>query len=489
MTTAVVIGAGPAGLTAAYELHRLGVDCRVLEADPTYVGGLARTVAYNGYRFDIGGHRFFTKSDEVRTLWRKFLPEGELLSRKRLSRVYYRARFFDYPLRGGEALRKLGPIEAMWCFASYCRARLQRRVVPVSFEDWVVAHFGRRLFHIFFETYTEKVWGMPCSEISADWAAQRIRALSLARAIRHALAGPRRRGAIIKTLIDQFHYPRLGPGQMWEHLANDLCHRGVRVDMGAEVVAIRHANGLAQEVVARWRGTETTFRADHVVSSMPLGAVVRALDPPAPPAILAAAGALRHRDFMTIALILNDPDVFPDNWIYVHDAGVNVARVQNFKNWSPDMVPDPSKTCLGLEYFCSQGDELWTSSDDALADLGCEELARIGLINSASVIDATVVRVPRAYPVYDHDYAKHVATIRSYLAGSVVNLQPCGRNGMHRYNNQDHAMMTGLIAARNVAGESWDQWLVNDDAEYLEQVGERGGGRLVARRLAGDVSA
>ncbi len=477
-----VVGAGPAGLTAAWELDRLGLRPTVFEAHPSLVGGLSRTERYGGYRFDIGGHRFFTKSDEIRELWHRFLPDEDFLVRQRMSRIYYRGRFFRYPLDAKDALRKLGVVEAARCGFSYLASTLRPKRNIVSFEDWVVAHFGRRLYEIFFKTYTEKVWGMPCSEISADWAAQRIKGLSLFRAVKQALFG--QRGEIVKTLIEEFEYPRLGPGMMWERVAEDLAARGVSVQLGTRVAEIHHDGG---RVVALEVETATESRrvaVDAMVSSMPIRALVEGLRPKPPSEVLDAARALRYRDFLTVVLVLDDPDVFPDNWIYIHDPSVRVGRVQNFKNWSPEMVPDQRHTALGLEYFCNEGDDLWDATDEELLERGSRELASIGLIDSDKVIDGTVIRVHKAYPVYDEEYAANVAVIRSYLDAEFDNLQLCGRNGMHKYNNQDHAMMTGLMAARNLAGQEWDQWRVNQDAEYLEEVSaDDTGGRMVPRKV------
>ena len=477
-----VVGAGPAGLTAAWELRRLGIGSIVFEAHPHLVGGLSRTERYREYRFDIGGHRFFTKSDEIRELWHRFLPEEDFLLRQRMSRIYYRGRFFRYPLDARDALQKLGLVEATRCGLSYVASALRPKRTVVSFEDWVVAHFGRRLFEIFFKTYTEKVWGMPCSEISADWAAQRIKGLSLFRAVKQAVFG--QSGEIVKTLIEEFEYPRLGPGMMWERVAEDLSGRGVAIELGARVVELHHEGGRIGSLLVEAGSESREVAVDAVVSSMPIRALVEGLRPEPPGEVLDAARALRYRDFLTVVLVLDEPDVFPDNWIYIHDPSVRVGRVQNFKNWSPEMVPDQRHTALGLEYFCNEGDELWAATDEALLERGARELATIGLVDPDTVIDGTVIRVHKAYPVYDEEYAANVAVIRGYLEDRFDNLQLCGRNGMHKYNNQDHAMMTGLMAARNLAGEKWDQWRVNQDAEYLEEVSaDDTGGRMVPRKV------
>jgi protoporphyrinogen oxidase len=467
------MGAGPAGLTAARELTKHGIPVTVLESDPTYVGGIARTVEHRGYRFDIGGHRFFSKNDEVESLWTEILGD-DLLTRARLSRIYYRGRFIDYPLRALNALSSLGLWESVRCMASYARARLRPVRSPRSFEDWVSNQFGRRLYRIFFKTYTEKVWGIPCSELSADWAAQRIKGLSLLAAVRQALLPRRRggkRGEVIKTLIDEFRYPRLGPGQMWERVAAGLEALGQPVQHGERVTEVRHRGGRVTAVAT---ASGRTFPGDEFVSSLPVRELVESLLPPPPTAVREAAARLGYRDYLTVALMVDRADLFPDNWIYVHDEGVRVGRVQNFKNWSPDMVPDPSKTCIGLEYFCFEGDGLWSAGDAELVDLATRELAALGLCRPEEVFDGVVVRQAKAYPVYDDTYLENLAVVREWLEAELPNLHLCGRNGMHKYNNQDHSMLTALLVARRIAAVSdLDPWNVNADAEYHEEVRSR----------------
>ncbi|HKB19302.1 MAG TPA: NAD(P)/FAD-dependent oxidoreductase [Candidatus Dormibacteraeota bacterium] len=487
----VVIGAGPAGLTAAYELLKQDVAVTVVEQDPVQVGGLARTAVHNGYRFDIGGHRFFSKNEEVENLWTEILGP-EMLTRGRLSRIYYRGRFFAYPIKAGNALWNLGPVEAVRCLASYARARLQPVKNPRNLEDWVRNQFGWRLFSIFFKTYTEKVWGISTKELSADWAAQRIKSLDLWVVVRTALLPGRksgRRGEIVTTLIDRFRYPRLGPGQMWERVSEISAAKGHPVLLGRSVEKITHERGAVKSVSTRTEdGVTETHRGTHFISSMPMRELVAKLDPPAPETVRGAAGALGYRDFISIALMIDRANVFPDNWIYIHDPGVRVGRIQNFKNWSPDMVPDQSKTCLGLEYFCFEGDGLWTTKDSELVALATEELGRLGICSAAEVFDGVVVRQRKAYPVYDDSYEEHVAVVRDYLAAALPNLYLAGRNGMHKYNNQDHSMMTALLVARQIAnGSELDPWKVNADAVYHEdiRVGDRDlSGRLVPERVS-----
>ena len=487
--TVAVIGAGPAGLTAAYQLTKHGVPVTILEADPTNVGGISRTVRYNGFHFDIGGHRFFSKSREIEDLWTEILPD-DMLDRPRSSRIYYNGHFFGYPLKGGEALRKLGPVEAARCVLSYLKAQAFPHANPKSFEDWVTNQFGARLFNIFFKTYTEKVWGMSCKEISADWAAQRIKGLSLKSAILNALRKPKPKtnGAVIKTLIDTFRYPRLGPGMLWEACAAKVTDRGGVIEMGRTVTGL-HFNEFNRQWVVTHTGADGETRqdvADHVISSAPMRHLVRGISPAVSDATRTAAEKLRYRDFLTVALVVKDKHQFADNWVYIHDPGVKVGRVQNFKSWSPEMVPDQSLNCYGLEYFCFEGDGLWSMPDADLIALAKTEIAKVGLADPADVLDGTVVRQPKAYPVYDDDYARHVGTIRAELDERYPNLHLVGRNGMHKYNNQDHAMMTALLCAENIlAGRAvYDLWAVNGDAEYHES-GGRGetGLRMVPTRV------
>ncbi|HTO96152.1 MAG TPA: NAD(P)/FAD-dependent oxidoreductase [Myxococcales bacterium] len=491
-----IIGAGPAGLTAAYLLAKQGVAVTVIEADPLLVGGIARTASYKGYHFDIGGHRFFSKSKEVEDLWTELLPH-DLLERPRSSRIFYRGKFFSYPLRAAEALFKLGFLESALCVLSYARARLFPVQKPKSVEDWVSNQFGRRLFGIFFKTYTEKVWGMSCKDISADWAAQRIKGLALGSAIRNALLPrrkPRDKSAVIKTLIDSFRYPRKGPGMIWEACARKVREMGGTVRMGEKVTGCSFDAGRGEWTLLHVdaSGARRETRAAHVISSAPLRELALGLTPGLGEEARSAAEKLRYRDFLTVVLILKDRQVFSDNWIYIHDPGVRVGRIQNFKSWSPEMVPDPSMACYGLEYFCFEGDGLWTAKDAELIELGKRELEQIGLARASDVVDGCVVRQPKAYPVYDDGYADKVESIRREMSARFPTLHLVGRNGMHKYNNQDHAMMTAMLCVKNIlAGEPvYDLWRVNEDAEYHE-AGDRGaeeagasGLRAVPRRLS-----
>jgi protoporphyrinogen oxidase len=467
----VVIGAGPAGLTAAYELCKAGIPSTVLEKD-TVVGGLARTASYKGYLFDIGGHRFFTKVKVVDDLWREILGEEKFLRRQRLSRIYYNKRFFAYPLQAGNALRGLGLWNSGLIVLSYLKAQVFPEKVEETFEQWVSNRFGRRLYSTFFKAYTEKVWGIPCSEIRAEWAAQRIKGLSLLTAVKNALLtqqAAHNGSSVIKTLIEAFDYPERGPGMMWEAVADIVTQRGNAVRLGAAVEKIEWKPGAVTAVRVRVDGRSERVEGTHFVNSMPIRELIQAFEPAVPPAVLAAAEDLKYRDFLTVALIVNTPELFPDNWIYVHDPDMRVGRIQNYKNWSPQMVPDASKTCLGLEYFCFEGDGLWTMADPDLVELGRQELDRLGLARAADVEDGTVVRMPKAYPVYDSTYAQSLKTVRAFLDG-LGNLQTVGRNGMHKYNNQDHSMLTAMLAAENILGAAHDIWNVNTEPDYHEEV-------------------
>jgi len=465
----VIIGAGPAGLTAAYELSKQNVPAVILEADNT-VGGISRTVNYKGYLFDIGGHRFFTKWDEVNEIWREVLGD-KFLQRRRLSRIFYRQKFFYYPLKLSNVLFGLGIVESVRIVLSYLKSQLFYCHDEQNLEQWVSNRFGKRLYEIFFRTYTEKVWGIPCTEIRAEWAAQRIRGLSLTTAISNALSP--RKTTKVKTLISGFQYPERGPGQMWETMTDLLRRRGYPVLLKHQVTRIVHDGRRVNILETRGVDGVKSFPGSHFISSMPIRDLVSALDPPAPEEVRRAADRLRYRDFLIVSLIVNSKEIMPDNWIYIHEPGVRVGRIQNFKNWSPAMVPDFSKTCLGMEYFVFENDDLWSSPDDKLIDLAKGEVEQLGLARSGEIEDGSVVRMPKAYPIYDSGWMEQVAIIRNYLEAALPNLQLVGRNGMHKYNNQDHSMMTAWCAARNIMGANYDLWAINTEAEYHEQKPEK----------------
>lgn len=454
-----IIGAGPAGLTAAYELCKQGLRPVVLEAS-CETGGISRTVEYRGYHLDIGGHRFYTKVPEIEALWHEVMGTA-FLKRPRLSRIYYDGRFFKYPLEVADALSQLGLRESAHIVLSYLKAQIFPRQPEESFEDWVINRFGARLYETFFRAYTEKVWGISCKQIRADWAAQRIKDLSVLSVVRAMLFGNRGR---VKSLIEEFHYPVLGPGLMWQRFAEEVVRAGGELRYEQPITRIEISAG---RVVAVQTASGERIPVEQLITSMPLAQLIQALEPAAPPEVLEAAASLRYRDFLIVGLILDEPAMFPDNWIYVHSEAVQVGRIQNFKNWSSAMVPDEETSCLGMEYFCNEDDELWKKGDAQLIQQAYQELEKLGLRRGARLLDGFVVRQHKAYPVYDDTYRAALEVIIPYLA-SIPNLQTIGRNGLHRYNNQDHSMLTGILAARNILGESHNLWEVNTERSYYE---------------------
>ena len=461
----VVVGAGPAGLTAAYLLAKKGVPVTVLEAEDV-VGGISQTAEYRGYRFDIGGHRFFTKIQPVQEMWDEILGD-EFITVPRLSRIYYDGRFFDYPLKPMNALRGLGPWNALMILLSYLKAHFRPNPVEENFEQWVTNRFGKRLYETFFKTYTEKVWGIPCTEIRAEWAAQRIKGLSLARAILSA-ASLNKRSTEIKTLINEFRYPRLGPGQMWELCRDRIVELGGEVLMNHRVTRLDVDGGKVTAVHAQGPDGERRIEAQHFISSMPVRNLVRSLGDALPASCLEAGEGLRYRDFVVVALMIDEQDLFPDNWIYIHTPGARVGRIQNFGNWSSALLPDAGKTCLGMEYFCFEGDGLWTMPNEDLVALATREIGELNLANPERVFDGTVVRMPKAYPIYDSQYSEHLENVREHI-DQIPNLHLVGRNGLHKYNNQDHSMLTAMMVVWNMEGASYDIWSVNTDFEYHEE--------------------
>jgi protoporphyrinogen oxidase len=481
----VVIGAGPAGLTAAYARTGRGTLTTVLEGD-SIVGGISRTAERDGWRFDIGGHRFFTKVRRVEDLWHEILPADQFLLRPRQSRIFYDGKLYDYPLRASNALKQLGILEAFRCVLSYIAARIHPPKDESNYEDWLVARFGWRLYRTFFKTYTEKLWGFPVSDMPSDWAAQRVKSLSLGNAIWNALL-PKRNQKDITSLIEEFEYPRTGPGLMWETAKDKVLARGGQVVLetkvetvcwepgrGATAVTARVTGGYgagagAPEATRTDVGATFEYPADHVISSMALASLVRTFQPAPPQHVLDAAAGLRFRDFLTVALVVPESASFPDNWIYVHSPDVKLGRIQNFASWSPFMVKD-GRTCLGLEYFVTVGDEMWTMPDDELIELGIKEIAHLGLVHSDQVEAGYVVRMPKAYPVYDKTYKANVETIVAWMAQNVPNVHPVGRNGMHKYNNQDHSMLTALLTVENILDDAGhDVWAVNVEEDYHEE--------------------
>ncbi|MHB1518604.1 MAG: NAD(P)/FAD-dependent oxidoreductase [Acidimicrobiales bacterium] len=482
----LVIGGGPAGLTAARELAEGGDPVIVVEQDEV-VGGISRTVLRDGWRFDIGGHRFFTKVAPVEEFWNKVLPEEDFLLRPRMSRIYYEGKFYDYPIKLGNALANLGAAEAFRCGLSFLWVRVRPPRDTTTLQGYIVSNYGWRLYRHFFKTYTEKVWGVPASDIGADWGAQRIKGMSLWSAVwepvRSSLAGARRnRAKQVTSLIEEFRYPKLGPGMMWEFCADQVVELGgvLRLDTVASAVHIEGDRAQAVSIGASAGVEKERVAVSHVISSMPLATLVRIVDPPVPPAVLTAADDLHYRDFLTVALVVPKERGFPDNWIYVHAPDVRVGRVQNFGSWSPYMVKD-GRTCLGMEYFVFEGDDLWSRDDDDLIKLATEELATIGLVDAADVEAGYVVRVPKAYPVYDDHYRENVEVIRRWFDSHAPNVHPVGRNGMHKYNNQDHSMYTAMLTVENIRGAHHDIWSVNVEEEYHEGSTAPGGDPATGR--------
>jgi protoporphyrinogen oxidase len=459
----VVLGGGPAGLTAGYLLSKQGKSVIVLEATDM-VGGIARTEVRDGYRFDLGGHRFLTKVKEVDDLWHEIMKE-EFLKRPRQSRIFWHKKFLEYPLQGMDVMKKLGPVDLTKALLSYLVAAVKPKGREDTFEEWVSNRFGKWLFNQFFKSYTEKVWGVPTTEIRAEWAAQRIKGLSFFSAAKSAFFG--NRGDKIKSLISEFNYPRYGPGQMWEQMTDDIHAKGGEVRLNAPVTKLvtDPATGKVVEVIA---GGET-LTPSYVISSLPLRNTVGMAQPEAPGEVRDAARGLRYREFLTVLLVIEGEDLFPDNWIYIHDPSVEVGRIQNFKSWSPWMVPNDQDASIGMEYFCFEGDELWSMDDDDLVKFATREIQELGLAKAEKVKFGFVARVHKAYPIYDAEYAERVATIRGWLE-TVPNLIQVGRNGLHRYNNSDHSMLTAMRAVDNILlGSGHDIWAVNAESVYHEE--------------------
>lgn len=472
--TVAVIGAGPAGLTAAYELLKRSEDYRpvVFEAGEI-VGGISRTESHNGYRFDIGGHRFFTKVSEVEEMWQEVL-EDDFITVPRLSRIYYRGKFFDYPLKLMNALTNIGPYETFRIIISFIKWQMRPHPSEETFEQWVINRFGGRLYMHFFRSYTQKVWGIDPNKISADWAAQRIKNLSLIKAIWNTLTGSNDTA----SLIEEFQYPRLGPGMMWERCAEIVESKGGEVVMNTRAVQVnRDGQRIVSIDVETWdpnaedpgsTKATRTVEADEFVNSMAVRDLIDCIQPPPPPAVVEAAHRLKYRDFLIVTLVLNEKDPFPDNWIYIHSHNIRCGRIQNFRAWSQDMLPDQQTSSIGMEYFCQIDDDLWTKSDEELTELAAKELEELGLASASSVTGSAIIRQPKAYPVYDGEYQKSLEVVRDWLL-TLENFQTVGRNGLHRYNNQDHSMLTAMLAARNILGEDHDVWGVNVERSYHEE--------------------
>lgn len=476
-----IIGAGPAGLTAGYLLSKKKEAPLIIEASQQ-VGGISRTEKRDGFCIDIGGHRFFTKVAEVNQFWHEILPsEEEFLLRPRKSRIYYKGKFFDYPLDPLKALKGLGLNEASKCALSYLWAHVKAAfdlIDQTTYEGWVQSRFGKRLYETFFKTYTEKVWGVPASELPADWAAQRIKSLNLLKAVLNPFVKGLRK-EVVTSLIEEFHYPKYGPGMMWERAAELSCSMGAKLLLNTQVVKLKRSESGVYEIVTLDNNQQqVSYPTDVVISSMALSDLVKIMEPSAPEDVLKAANSLKYRDFMTIALVVPRDAAFDDTWIYVHYPEVKVGRIQNYVSWSPYMAPE-NMTCLGLEYFVFKNDKIWYEQDENLIKMATDEISRIGLIKPDDVKKGWVIRQTRAYPMYDESYKDHVKTIRAWLEAEVPNVYPVGRNGMHRYNNQDHSMYTAMLTVENLYGASFDIWAVNVEEEYHEEVqSEKGTGRL-----------
>lgn len=470
-----IIGAGPAGLTAAYELQRRSNSYKpvVFEASDS-VGGISRTESHNGYRFDIGGHRFFTKVEEVEQMWHEVLGD-DFITVPRLSRIYYRGKFFDYPLKIFNALKNIGLYETIRIIISFTKWKMRPYRSERTFEEWVINRFGGRLYMHFFRSYTEKVWGIDPKLISADWAAQRIKNLSLPKAVWNALTGSNDTA----SLIEEFQYPRLGPGMMWERCTEKVIENGGEVQMNTKVVQVNREGMRVTSIdLESWdpnadpsdkSGNKTTrYDADEFVSTMAMRDLLRCIQPPPPQEVLDAANKLSYRDFMIVTLVLDEKDPFPDNWIYVHSSDIKCGRIQNFRAWSPEMLPDQDTASIGMEYFCQDDDDLWNMEDDDLTALASRELEELGLASASNVIGSAIIRQPKAYPVYDEKYQSALAVIRGWME-NLENFQTVGRNGLHRYNNQDHSMLSAMLAARNILGETHNVWDVNVERSYHEE--------------------
>jgi len=465
MKKVVIVGAGPAGLSAGYFLSKNGFDVEIYDS-ASQVGGLAKTIKYKGFYFDLGGHRFFTKIKEVEDLWGEILDERDFLKVKRLSRIYYNGKFFYYPLKPWNAFYNLGPLKSFMAVGSY----IWRKIFPispeVSFEDWVSNQFGSYLFRIFFKCYTEKVWGISCKVLSKDWAKQRIKKLNLFNAILGAFFPSFTKGKI-RTLITQFKYPRFGPGMFYEAMARKMENSGGKTYLQKKVKGVLFEGPAAESIILE---DGTKVKGDFFIWAAPLNYLF-CLENSIPNEVLKAGRKLKFRGFLTCALILDQKNIFPDNWIYIHSPEVRLARIQNFKNWSPYMVPDENKTCLGLEYFCNENDEFWNKSDEEIKIIAEKELKKINLISrNTKVLDYKVERIPNAYPVYYPGYSRDLKVIKNFFE-KIANLYIIGRSGMYRYNNMDHSIYTGILAGRNIMGEENDIWRIGAEDDYLEEVG------------------
>lgn len=461
------MGGGPAGLAAGYELAKNTIDTMILEAD-SQVGGISKTINYKNYYFDLGGHRFFTKSDEVSRLWNEILGD-DFRRTPRLSRIYYKNKFFNYPLTAINAFFRLGIIETITVLLSYLKSKIKPLKNEYTFEQWITNRFGRKLYLTFFKTYTEKVWGIPCSSIQAEWAAQRIKGLSLKTAIVNALF--KSKSKKVKTLIDEFYYPTYGPGMMYTEMKSRIEKMNGTVSLNTKVTKIFHENFIVKGIECVVNDGKSYINdASNFISSIPITEVIDILSPAPERSILEAARSLEYRSLITVDIIVNKKEIFPDNWIYIHSPEVRLGRIQNFKNWSRKMVEDANKTTLGLEYFCDEDDNLWNMDDKEIFELAASEVEKIKICNKSEIEDFAIIKVPKAYPVYNTNYKKHLNVIENYLR-KFKNLQLIGRYGLFKYNNMDHSILSGIMASKNVMLDEYlfDTWCVNTDEDYHEE--------------------
>ena len=457
--TTVIIGAGPAGLSAGYYLVKHGRKVLILESD-SQVGGISKTVNYKGYRFDIGGHRFLTKNKSIFKFWLELVGKTNMIKVNRLSRIYYNNKFFSYPVKPVEAFQKLGVIESIKVAASYIKIKIKPLKNEDSFENFMINRFGTTLFNTFFKNYTKKVMGIETSQMSADWAGRRVKGLSLEK----VLLAAKSKNTATQTLYHTFFYPKLGPGQMWEAAFRKVKNKGGEILLNQKVIKILTKNKKVCGLKILGKTKQIPIK-NQLLCSMPISSVIKALDKKPPNKVVKAASQLRYRDFITVGLIINNKDIFPDNWLYIHHPDLKIGRLQNYKNWSKAMVKNSnSRSTLGLEYFCNDRDKLWQMADKELIKLGINEMVKIGFIKSSQVIDGTVVRVKKAYPIYDLDYKKNVKTVKDWLDQNLTNLVLVGRNAMHTYNSQDHSTLVGILAAKNIVNqETNDLWTADPD--------------------------
>lgn len=467
--TAIIIGAGPAGLTAGYELIKSGFEVKIFEQDPEYVGGISRTVRYKDYRFDIGGHRFFSKNKEVMNWWYHIMGE-DFLKRPRISRWLYKNKFFNYPISIFEIIQKFGPIFAIRISMSL----IKRKIFPIKPEDnldaWFRNNFGDFLAKPFFIDYNQKLWGIPCMKLSTDFASQRIKGVSIINTIIDSVQNLLGFKTKVKSFIQEFNYPKHGPGELWERVADYIDKNGGKIYLDHQVTSLKVSNDCVDEIVVKTSNGEKVFKSDLFLSTMPYKELALSIEPELQTDVIEAAKGLKFRDFVTIALVINKPFITKDTWVYTHDEGMKPIRFQNFRNWSPYMIPNDNVSVIGLEYTCDYEDEFWNSSDEALQSQGKRDFLRLGFAAEEEIIDAAVVRMRNVYPVYDIGYNQKVEIIREALE-KYNNLYAFGRGGIHRYNNSDHSMMTAFLTVENVKSgtKKFDVFKVNNDAEYHEE--------------------